>query len=118
MASTDPIFTPRVRDADVIDYCRAAFTVAGPHPIAHVVAHAIVARRVTAVADLDITDGPAGRFIRTGAVPAEVVAQLWIPLFGRVYMHLPADLQVQADALAVYLRVNVGREAVAGWPNP
>ena len=116
MAAPDPMFAPRLTDAEVIRQCRDALIRMQPYVVPDIVAHAVVARRVTAVSDLDVTDGPIGRFLRTGEISACPARQIWTPLFGRVYTSLPEDLQAQAAVLAVYLRLRRPRGPVDGWP--
>lgn len=118
MSSPDPIFAPRVPDDEVTRRCRAVLYGGDDEPrvIADDTAHAIVARRVTAVADLDATDGPIGAFIRTGSVPVLPGPHLWQKLYGAAFGTLPEDLKDQAGALAVYLGEHGGRGPVAGWP--
>jgi hypothetical protein len=119
VSSPDVLFVPQVSDAEVVRQCRSALrtVVNDARPsIPDVVAHAVVVRRATTVADLDIIDGAVGRFIRTGEVPAESARLIWRPLYGTVFSALPAGQQDQANALAVYLGHHAGRGPVAGWP--
>jgi len=69
------------------------------------------------VSDLDVTDGPIGRFLRTGEISDSPATQIWTPLFGRVFTSLPEDIQAQASVLAVYLRLCRPRGPVKGWPD-
>ena len=116
MATRDPMFAPRLSDAEVTRLCRDAAAIGGGRELTDVVAHAIVARRMTVVADLDVIDGPIGRFVRTGEVPVLPAPRLWWPLYGPMYGVLPDGAAVQAVVLSEYLAAHVGRGPVDGWP--
>jgi hypothetical protein len=113
MASPDLLFAPRLTDAEVTRRCLAANDDGGT--ISHAVAHSLVARRVTIVADPHVTDGPIGRFVRTGEVPP-LSTGIWWPLYGPMCSTLPAGMAAQAAALGNYLDARTDRSPVEGWP--
>jgi hypothetical protein len=116
VTSPDPLFTPRLPADEVTRRCADAAVCGDVVP--DDVAHAIVACRVAVVADPDVLDGPIGRFIRTGAVPRSPGPAIWWPLYGPMFIDLPAGVADVAASLSTYLTAHAGRGPVDGWPDP